>query len=420
MALAADGPGTAEDAVADGGRLADNIAHFARALRKAGLPVGPAAIIRAVEAAEVAGIGRREDLYWTLHSVFVTKREQHPVFDTAFAAFFRSKGLVEKLIAMLSPVALPRAPAPPRPGEARVGEALAPRRRQRPESREPEIALDARLTASDREVLQRKDFAQMSATELAAAERAVRALALPLDRVRTRRLAPDPRGRRIDPRRTLRASLKAGGAAIRLERRAPVERPPPIVALVDVSGSMADYSRVLLHFLHALAAVRTVHTFAFGTRLTNITRALARKDPDVALSEASARVADWSGGTRIAATLAAFNRDWSRRVLGRGPIVLLVTDGLERGTEADDDADLAREMDRLHRSCRRLIWLNPLLRFGGFEARATGIRAMLPHVDEFRAVHSLEAVADLCAALAARRPAAEVDPRRWLAAPARD
>jgi uncharacterized protein with von Willebrand factor type A (vWA) domain len=181
------------------------------------------------------------------------------------------------------------------------------------------------------------------------------------------------------------------------------------VALCDISGSMSAYSRVLLHFLHALGDTRRVDTFLFGTQLTFVSRELRLKDPDAALAACSGAVGDWSGGTRIATALQDFNRHWSRRVLGQGAIVLLITDGLER----DAGADLAAAMDRLHRSCRRLIWLNPLLRFDKFEARARGIRAMLPHVDEFRSIHSLAAVADLVRALAADG-AGSADPRRYL------
>jgi uncharacterized protein with von Willebrand factor type A (vWA) domain len=395
----------------DGGRLVDNIVHFARVLRTAGLPVGPAAVVEAVRAVEAAGLAHREDLYWTLHAVFVTRREHHVVFDEAFRAFWRAKGILEKMISILSPVAVPRAPEPPRAAQQRVAEALAARRKVPEHQEKAPVEIDATFTVSGRELLQRKDFAQMSAAEIAAAIGAVRALALRLPRVRTRRLVAASRGRLIDPRRTLRASFRAGGATIPLAFRKRQEVTPPIVALLDISGSMSQYTRVFLHFLHALTETeRHVSTFVFGTRLTNVTRQLARKDPDEALAACSGAVADWSGGTRIATALATFNRLWSRRVMHGGPIVLLVTDGLER----DTDEDLAHEMDRLHRSCRRLVWLNPLLRFDGFEAKARGIRAILPHVDEFRPVHSLEAVADLCRALAEGRGSAEFDPRRWL------
>lgn len=398
---------------ADGGRLADNIVYFARTLRDAGLPVGPGTVIEAIRAVETAGIGDRDDFYWTLHAFFVSKREHRVIFDEAFRVYWRSRGLIDKLLAMLSPVAPPRASAEkPKAGAARVAKAFSQGREQPTDVNKPQIEIDATLTVSGAEVLQQKDFAQMDAGEIVAAKRALQSLVLPLDRVPTRRLVAASHGRRVDPRRSLRASLRAGGDIIAIRHRRPDELHPPIVALCDISGSMSQYSRIFLHFLHALTEHRRrVNTFLFGTRLTNVTRQLRMKDPDEALMACSDHVADWSGGTRIATALHEFNRVWSRRVLSGGPVVLLITDGLER----DSDEDLEREMDRLHRSCRRLIWLNPLLRFDGFEARARGVRAMLPHVDEFRAVHSLDAIADLCKALGGVEKAGAVtDPRTWL------
>lgn len=394
------------------GRIVDNIVHFARTLRKAGMPVGPASVVDAVRAVEVSGIASRDDLYWTLHAVFVRKREQRVLFDEAFRIYWQSRGLVEKMLALLSPVAPPRGePEKPKAGQTRVAQAFQQvREREQKETRE-EIEVDARFTASGREVLQHKDFAQMTADEVQAAKLALARMAMPLERVKLRRLVAAPRGR-IDPRRSMQASLRAGGDIIALRFRRRAERRPPLVALCDISGSMSQYSRILLHFLHALTEERRgVSTFLFGTRLTNVTRQLRMKDPDEALAACSSGVDDWSGGTRIATALRDFNKHWSRRVMAGGPIVLLITDGLER----DTDEDLAREMDRLHRSCRRLIWLNPLLRFDGFEAKARGIRAMLPHVDEFRAVHSLEAVEDLVLALTGQPTLTpETDPRHWL------
>jgi hypothetical protein len=224
---------------------------------------------------------------------------------------------------------------------------------------------------------------------------------LSIDAVKTRRLAPDRHGRIIDMRRTLRASMKAGGAFIDLKYLGLKTKLPPIVALLDISGSMSDYTRLFLHFLHAVTDARKrVHSFLFGTRLTNVTRSLKARDPDEALAACSASVLDWSGGTRIATSLHAFNKSWARRMLGQGAIVLLITDGLER----DPDDRLAFEIDRLHRSCRRLIWLNPLLRYGGFEAKAQGIKMMLPHVDEFRPVHNLSSIEGLIEALSSATP----------------
>jgi uncharacterized protein with von Willebrand factor type A (vWA) domain len=228
--------------------------------------------------------------------------------------------------------------------------------------------------------------------------------------VKTRRLAPHRRGHIIDIRRTLRASMKAGGAVIDLKYLGPRSKEPPIVALLDISGSMSQYTRLFLHFLHAVTDARKrVATFLFGTRLTNVTRALREKDPDEALAACTANVPDWSGGTRIASSLQNFNKHWSRRVLTQGAVVLLITDGLER----DGDDTLAFEIDRLHRSCRRLIWLNPLLRFEGFEARAKGVKAILPHVDELRPIHNLESMTELVRALSGAT-AQNYDPKALL------
>ncbi|MTI45139.1 hypothetical protein JM93_01484 [Roseibium hamelinense] len=396
------------------GRIVDNIVFFARTLRKAGVPAGPASVVDAVRAVEVSGIQNREDLYWTLHAVFVRKREHRILFDEAFRIYWRNRGLIEKMLAILSPVAPPRGtPEKPKAGQTRVSQAFQAAKDRVSEETRPEVEVDAKFTVSGKELLQSKDFAQMTSEEIVLAKQALRDLALPMDMIRQRRLTTASRGR-IDPRRSLRASMRAGGDIIDLKFRKPVEKRPPLVALCDISGSMSQYTRLILHFLHAVTEERRdVHTFLFGTRLTNVTRQLRMKDPDEALEACAEGVEDWSGGTRIATALHAFNRTWSRRVLSGSPSVLLITDGLER----DTDEDLEREMDRLHRSCRRLIWLNPLLRFDGFQAKAKGIRAMLPHVDEFRAAHSLDAIEDLVAALSgAGNGIATSNPRTWLKA----
>jgi uncharacterized protein with von Willebrand factor type A (vWA) domain len=310
---------------------------------------------------------------------------------------------------MLSPQAPGAAAEPPQAGASRVQEALFAGMDKKEPPQEREIELDARLTVSDRELLQKKDFAQMSAAEIAQAKDAIKRMVLAIDEVKTRRLAPNRRGHIIDMRRTLRASMKAGGALIDLKYLGPKTRQPPIVALLDISGSMSQYTRLFLHFLHAVTDARKrVHSFLFGTRLTNVTRALKSKDPDEALMQCSASVLDWSGGTRIATSLSDFNKRWARRVLTQGAIVLLITDGLER----DPDDRLEFEIDRLHRSCRRLIWLNPLLRFEGFEAKARGVRTILPHVDEFRPIHNLDSIAELCRALSGSGRGN--DGREWL------
>ncbi|OJU50516.1 MAG: VWA domain-containing protein [Mesorhizobium sp. 61-13] len=404
-------PSEMREAAPDG-RMADNIVYFARALRKAGLRVGPASVKDAIEAVLAAGIGSRDDFYWTLHAVLVTRREDHETFDEAFRLFWKSRELIEKMLAMFSPVAPDkREKAKPRAAESRVADALFEgHRKHQPVQEMPEIEVDARFTVSGNELLRGKDFAQMNASEMADAKRAISELRLPFDLVRTRRFKPDSRGGRIDPRAMMRMAARTGGELVLPKFRSPREVHPPLVVLADISGSMSQYTRIFLHFLHALTEKRRrVHAFVFGTRLTNLTRQMRHRDPDVALADCSAAVKDWSGGTRIGDALGDFNRLWSRRVLGQGAVVLLITDGLER----DDVAGLSAEMERLHKSCRRLIWLNPLLRFDGFEAKARGVRAMLPHIDEFRAVHNLDALADLCASLDLRS-AASVDPRRWM------
>lgn len=395
------------------GHLAENIVYFARGLRRAGLPVGPAAVIDAIRAVEVAGIATREDFYWTLHSIFVSKREHRAVYDEAFRLFWRRRqNLDQMLSSLLSDGDGPEHDQEQRPGATRAAEAMFSETSMQAKPSKEDFDVKGQMLVSEREVLQRRDFAQMNAAEIAEARRQIEQMRLPDDRVKTRRLIASHRAGSIDARRTLRTSLRTGGKMILLRHRQRAEIHPPIVILADISGSMSEYARIFLQFMHALGERRKrVHSFLFGTRLTNVTRQLRMKDPDEALAACSGAVPDWSGGTRIATALHDFNRLWGRRVLGQGAIVLLFTDGLERET----DEDLGIEMDRLHRSCRRLIWLNPLLRYGGFSAKARGIRAMLPHVDEFRAIHSLEAISDLCEALSARS-ADVADPRRWMSA----
>jgi uncharacterized protein with von Willebrand factor type A (vWA) domain len=240
------------------------------------------------------------------------------------------------------------------------------------------------------------DFEAMSADEVAQARAIIARMRLPIMAVPTRRFSPDPHGRRVDMRATLRASLRGGGGGVSLRHRSPKHRHPPLVVLCDISGSMSRYSRMFLHFMHAITNDRDrVHTFVFGTRLTNITRHLRHADVDIALEKVSRGVEDWSGGTRIGHCLHDFNANWSRRVLGQGAVVLMISDGLDR----DAGMGIGAEIERLHKSCRRLIWLNPLLRYAGFEPKSKGIKALLPHVDDFRTVHNLASLGDLADAL---------------------
>ncbi|MBY0532867.1 MAG: VWA domain-containing protein [Xanthobacteraceae bacterium] len=392
------------------GQLLNRLIAFARLLRRAGIPIGPGAVIDALHAVEIAGLGTRADFYWTLHSVLIKRHEHHAVFYEAFHRFWR-RDQIERVLAEMLPVTRTEG-VKSRVAQRRVEEALGLSRRMPKPPKQPETIFDMRGTISDAEILRRKDFAQMAASEIEQARKSISAMKMPDDEVSTRRFAPSPRGR-IDLARTLRASVRSGGDLIELRFKARREKKPPLVALVDISGSMSDYSRPLLQFFHMLTMKRrNVATFLFGTRLTNVTRALKTRDPDDALALCSQGVPDWAGGTRIAQALEEFNKRWSRRVLGQGATVLLVTDGLER----EGGGELKREIDRLHRSCRRLIWLNPLLRYEGFEAKAAGIRAILPHVDELRPVHDLSSLASLCNALTETRTSRLHDPKHWLGA----
>ena len=380
------------------GHLAENVMHFARVLRAAGLPIGPARVIDALRAVEVVGIEKREDFYWTLASVFLAKREHFEVFDQAFHIFWRDPQLLERAMAMLMPDDFASAPEDEKKASSRVSEAFNPEQPQlqKKEDQEEKVEMDATLTFSSREVLQHADFETMTADELAQSKALIKRMRLPIRDIRTRRFRADLHGARIDMRATMRASLREGGGLIDIKRRSPRWQHPPLVVLCDISGSMNRYSRVFLHFLHVITNDRDrVHTFVFGTRLTNVTRCLRHRDVDIAMTGVADLVSDWSGGTRIGASIRDFNVQWSRRVLGQNAVVLLITDGLD----ADVGQGLSEEMDRLHRSCRQLIWLNPLLRYEGFEARPAGIRAMLPHVDKFLPAHNMQSLLDLASVL---------------------
>jgi uncharacterized protein with von Willebrand factor type A (vWA) domain len=379
-----------------GGKLATNIVHFARTLRTAGLRVGPGQVLRAVEAVEAAGLTKRDDFYWTLHSVFVNRRDQREIFDQAFHVYWRNPRLLEKMMEMLLPQVGVPAQDNRKQLSRRLQDALQPGQGEAPEAEDnepPEVEVEATFTVSDREVLQTRDFEQMSQAEIDDALRAISRLRLPVPERRTRRYRAARRGPRVDFRASLRRALRPEGF-IELRKREPRRRPP----------SMARYTRMFLHFMHAITNDRDrVYCFTFGTRLSNVTRALRNRDVDVALQKASLQVEDWSGGTRIGQALHEFNNRWSRRVLGQGAVLLLITDGLDR----EGASGLAEEMERLHKSCSRLIWLNPLLRYGGYEPKSQGNKAILPYVDEFRPVHNLESLAGLIAALDTRTHAAD-------------
>lgn len=384
-------------------RLAGNITHFARALRRAGLPIGPGRVIDAIRAVQAVGFTDRADFYWTLQACFVSRPEHRTVFGQVFRLYWRDPRYLEHMMAMMLPaIRGVQDERHAKAAEKRAAEALLDGQGPEPpapqDSAGEEITLDidASLTMSAQERLRTLDFEQMSTEEVAAAKRMLERLALPVDPLPSRRMMGVANGPRVDARRTLAQAMRRGGNIHRIAKAKPRTRWPNLVVLCDISGSMSQYSRLVLHFLHAVANRQgqgwaQVHGFTFGTRLTNITRHLATRDVDAALAAAGAEAQDWEGGTRIGDCLHTFNRDWSRRVLGQGAIVLLITDGLDRG----DPKALADETRRLALSSRRLIWLNPLLRWDGFAARAQGIAAMLPHVDSFRAGHSIASLEDL-------------------------
>ncbi|WP_116598710.1 vWA domain-containing protein [Primorskyibacter marinus] len=393
--------------IPDNPRLGNNITHFARALRRAGLPVGPGRVIDAVRAVEAAGFTNKRDFYWTLHACFVNRPEHRIVFAQIFRLYWRDPRYLEHMMSMMLPaVRGVQEEKLAQSAEKRAAEALLdgkqPDAPEKPdgEKEETQIEIDASQTMSAEEKLRTLDFEQMSTAEVAEAKRMLARLKLPVKPIPSRRGIASLQGKHTDWRRTIRAAMRNGGEIRSLSHTKPRPRWPNLVVLCDISGSMSQYSRMVLHFLHAVANEKgagwaKVHAFTFGTRLTNITRHLGTRDVDQALKAAGAEAQDWEGGTRIGASLHAFNRDWSRRVMGQGAVVLLITDGLDR----DDAGALEREMERLHLSSRRLIWLNPLLRWDGFTPKATGIRAMLPHVDSFRAGHSIQSLEDLANAI---------------------
>ncbi|MEO7854581.1 MAG: VWA domain-containing protein [Rubrivivax sp.] len=394
--------------------IADNIVHFARVLRNAGMAIGPDRVLAALAAVERVGVERRDDVHAALSAVMLERHEQQALFDTAFETFWRDPKLLEQMMYALLPkvsgrgdklspkrvnrlaeaLSVPKAPEPPNPANNSAAE---------------EHTFDAQFTYSDRERLQQADFETMTTAEFELAKKLAEELPLPVQPVRRRRHEAATRARpgsRIDLRATMQRMTRQPHTLQPTYSRAR-EETPQIVVLLDISGSMERYARLLLHYVHGLTRrALKVHTLTFGTRLTNITRCLQERDPDAALRLADEQVHDWKGGTRIASTLHEFNQRWARRLLGSNAAVLLITDGLDR----DDHGDLSAVAAQLHRMAHQLVWLNPLLRYDGFQPKASGVRALLPHVDRFLPVHNLASLADLGAAL--RMPARP--PTQWM------
>ncbi len=389
------------------GALPANVMQFARVLRRAGVPIGPGKVLVALQALHSISLARRDDVYSALHCTLIDRHAQSEIFDIAFHRFWRQHGDADTpAMAVVDPAADQEVSKPESAIPRRLADAFGDLEIASVED-DGAQAVNATASWSAAERLRQQDFETMSREEMDEAARLVARLRLPIPEVSTRRSRASHTGPKIDMRATLRKMVRSGGA-IALERKAPRRRHPPLVLMCDISGSMATYSRMLLRFLHAVTNDRDrVHVFLFGTRLSNVTRELAHRDPDIALARIGRSVEDWGGGTRIGKTLEAFNRQWSRRVLGQGAVMVLITDGLDR----DGGEGLEAEMQRLNKSCRRLIWLNPLLRYEGFEPKSAGIKAMLPYVHEFRPAHNLDSLTALVSALSDRTAAGKTDLR---------
>jgi uncharacterized protein len=359
------------------------VVTFGRVLREAGLEVGPGRLSDALAGLDLVGLERQDDVYWTLRQTLVSRADDIDAFDRAFAAWFL------------------RAPAlaPPRTPEAeRVRTMRAASRDGRAETAEAGTESEERAAGwSAQELLRRKDFSELTDEELTRIRRLIADVATARPLRRSRRLRRHPQGATLDLRGLVRASLATGGDPVDRAFRKRVETHRKLIVLCDVSGSMEPYSRAILLFVHALLeSGRGVEAFAFGTRLTRLTEELAGVDPERALEEASHRVVDWSGGTRIGASLKAFNDLWGRRALSRGAVVVIVSDGWER----EDTATVAREMARLARCAYSVVWVNPLKGHPDYEPLAGGMRAALPFVDRFLPGHNLASLEDLAGVLA--------------------
>ena len=388
------------------GRLVANLTHFGRTLRRAGLPAGPGRIADAIRAVEAVGLTSRGDFFCALQACFVARPEQRQVFAQIFWLYWRNPKFLEDMMAILMPAARrAEQDRQQQAGGRRANEALLDGLQVENFTAQAgdvtEVEFNATMTFSNIESLRSQDFEQMSGAEMAAAKRVIATITLPVRPLASRRSRAAVQGQLPDWQGTIRRAVRNGGEIHDFARRKRTHRWPNLVALCDISGSMAAYSRAVLHFLHAASNAKgagwaAVHSFTFGTRLTNITRHLRCRDVDVALARAGAEAPDWEGGTRIGDCLHDFNRLWSRRVLGQGGVVLLITDGLDR----DEPVKLGKAMERLHLSARKVIWVNPLLRWDGFAPKARGITAMLPHVDSFRAGHNIASLQELASALA--------------------
>ncbi len=377
------------------GHLLHNLLLFGRVLRGLGLDVNPGRMMDLVSALDHIEIGNKADFFYAARTLLVHEREDLELFDEAFELFWRKpveswdtlwQGL-SRLRRSNKPVMIDPPLKEPPPAENDPNS----------ESKETITVIEVTRTYSDREVLRHKDFAQMTAEESNAVNELMSHLRWKISERRTRRRRPG-KGEMLDLRRTLRRSLRAGGEIFNWSYREPKLKPRPLVIIADISGSMERYTRVLLHFIYGMKSALTqpVEAFVFSTRLTRITRPLQIRDLDLALKNVGELVHDWAGGTRIGESLRYFNFEWGRRVLGHGAVVLIISDGWDRG----DVELLNHEMARLKRNCHRVIWLNPLLGAPDYEPLTRGIQAALPHIDNFLPVHNLASLEDLANRLA--------------------
>jgi uncharacterized protein with von Willebrand factor type A (vWA) domain len=380
------------------GKLADNITGFGRALRRAGVPADSSRIALATQAAELVGVGSKADLSAALETVMISREQDRQVFRELFEAYFADPEMANKLLAQLLPSAEGKAEASKR--RPRVSEALAPAKAlgQKTEPKpDQDVDFDAAMTASDLDILKHAEFSGLSGSEYRLVEQLAREISLPVPHVPARRRRPGGRGTQLHWAGVMRRAARSGGELLELPRLRRLEQPLPLVVLVDISGSMERYARLLLAFLHAATRGHRPHVFAFGTHLTDLTAAFRLADTDAMLAAASAAIDDFAGGTRLGDSLATLRQRHARRLVGRRTLVLLITDGLDTG----EPEVLDGELQWLVRHSRKLLWLNPLLRFDGYAPAARGAAVLHRHAHGMLAVHNLSKLKDLAAGLAA-------------------
>ena len=392
------------------GRLVDNIIYFCRTLRRAGVPVAPSQIKDLIRAVEVVGSSQKLDFMETLRACLITRPEQMEVFEQVFNLFWRDPEFINKIMQTLLPFAQNKQDEAPKPkaAEHRAVDAMTDPMKQDLQEQvktTEELVLDAQFSFSQNERITAMDFEQMTNAEVADAERAIAQLDFKLPKTYSRRYRASPIGPRIDIRNTLHHSRRSGGEILKLVKKRRIERKSDLVFLCDISGSMSTYSRMIMHFIYAISnqtAVHqnwsSVHAFTFGTQLTNISHLIKGDDPDIALNNIGQIVTDWDGGTQIGSNIEQFNMKWSRRILKSDTVVILVTDGLERG-----DIDLLdTQLERLKLSSGHIIWLNPLLRFDEFQPLAQGIRIIKKHTSRLVSCHNVNSLANLSSVISGK------------------